>query len=282
MSKARDIASATPAPSTVSSAELGYLDGVTSAIQTQVDAKQAVVSGVDDTEIGYLDGVTSAIQTQVDAKIPNTLTTTTGDIIYASGADTPARLAVGSTDDVLTVAGGVPTWAAPAGGGGKNYSLLGTADLSGVNTYTVTGLAGYDSIFLRFEYVTCYDTGGNSTYIRLNSITSGYTQNAMTLTNTSYTTQSVSSAIVSVAYLKLMSNGSSNLQSLHGYMKIEGANTSGIKIIEYAGGVNDNGAMLLIGGGVSTDSATVSSVTIATDGTGNFKPSSKMYVYGAV
>ena len=41
MSKARDIASATPAPSTVSSAELGYLDGVTSAIQTQVDAKAA-------------------------------------------------------------------------------------------------------------------------------------------------------------------------------------------------------------------------------------------------
>tara|TARA_R110002126_G_scaffold150689_1_gene297519 strand:- start:31 stop:576 length:546 start_codon:yes stop_codon:yes gene_type:complete len=41
MTKARDIASATPAPSTVSSAELGYLDGVTSAIQTQVDAKAA-------------------------------------------------------------------------------------------------------------------------------------------------------------------------------------------------------------------------------------------------
>ena len=39
MTKARDIASAIPAPSTVSSAELGYLDGVTSAIQTQIDAK---------------------------------------------------------------------------------------------------------------------------------------------------------------------------------------------------------------------------------------------------
>ena len=41
MTKARDIASAIPAPSTVSSAELGYLDGVTSAIQTQIDAKAA-------------------------------------------------------------------------------------------------------------------------------------------------------------------------------------------------------------------------------------------------
>ena len=39
MTKSRDIASAIPAPSTISSAELGYLDGVTSAIQTQLDAK---------------------------------------------------------------------------------------------------------------------------------------------------------------------------------------------------------------------------------------------------
>ena len=40
MTKARDIASAAPAPSTVSATELGYLDGVTSAIQTQIGTKQ--------------------------------------------------------------------------------------------------------------------------------------------------------------------------------------------------------------------------------------------------
>jgi hypothetical protein len=40
MTKARDIASAAPAPSTVSATELGYLDGVTSAIQTQITSKQ--------------------------------------------------------------------------------------------------------------------------------------------------------------------------------------------------------------------------------------------------
>jgi hypothetical protein len=40
MTKARDIASAPVAPSTVSATELGYLDGVTSAIQTQITAKQ--------------------------------------------------------------------------------------------------------------------------------------------------------------------------------------------------------------------------------------------------
>lgn len=109
----------------VSTTELGYLDGVTSAIQTQLNDKlststasstyQPIVSGVDNTEIGYLNGVTSSIQTQLDAKIAKSLTTTTGDIIYASGANTPARLGIGSTNQVLTVASGIPTWAAPSG-----------------------------------------------------------------------------------------------------------------------------------------------------------------------
>jgi hypothetical protein len=39
MTKARDLANAGTALTTVSPTELGYLDGVTSAIQTQVDAK---------------------------------------------------------------------------------------------------------------------------------------------------------------------------------------------------------------------------------------------------
>ena len=52
----------------VSDTEIGYLDGVSSAIQTQLNNKQAIVANVSDTEIGYLDGVTSAIQTQLNTK----------------------------------------------------------------------------------------------------------------------------------------------------------------------------------------------------------------------
>ena len=43
--------------------------------------------------------------------------TTTGDVIYSSSGSTPARLGIGSAGNVLTVASGVPSWAAPAGGG---------------------------------------------------------------------------------------------------------------------------------------------------------------------
>ena len=67
--------------SDVTSTEIGYLDGVSSAIQTQLDAKQATIDSsnrlnanlvgdgsVDNTEFGYLNGVTSAVQTQIDNK----------------------------------------------------------------------------------------------------------------------------------------------------------------------------------------------------------------------
>jgi hypothetical protein len=43
MSKARDLANAGTALTTVSATELGYLDGVTSAVQTQIDAREATL-----------------------------------------------------------------------------------------------------------------------------------------------------------------------------------------------------------------------------------------------
>ena len=52
--------------------------------------------------------------------------TTTGDTIYSSSGSTPARLGIGSTGQVLTVAGGVPSWAAPAGGGKVLQVVQGT------------------------------------------------------------------------------------------------------------------------------------------------------------
>jgi len=68
----------------VSNTEFQYLDGVTSAIQTQINTKQATIDSsnrlnanlvgdgsVDNTEFGYVNGVTSAIQTQIDTANTN-------------------------------------------------------------------------------------------------------------------------------------------------------------------------------------------------------------------
>jgi hypothetical protein len=49
VSKARNIASAAPAPAGVTTTELGYVDGVTSAIQTQINTVTTAVADVDAT-----------------------------------------------------------------------------------------------------------------------------------------------------------------------------------------------------------------------------------------
>jgi hypothetical protein len=71
--------------------------------------------------------------------------TTTGDTIYSSSGSTPARLGIGTTGQVLTVAGGVPSWATPAGGGGKVLQVVqatyGTATTIATTTLTDTGLS---------------------------------------------------------------------------------------------------------------------------------------------
>ncbi len=59
---------------TATAAELNYVDGVTSALQTQLDAKGTVSTLSDlsitatSTELNYVSGVTSAVQTQLNAK----------------------------------------------------------------------------------------------------------------------------------------------------------------------------------------------------------------------
>jgi len=107
----------------VSSTEIGYLDGVTSLIQTQIDNKQNVVANVSDTEIGYLDGVTSLIQTQIDGKISVSLINAAGDLLIGTANDTIARLEIGANGTVLTSNGTTATWA-PASGGASLSSIF--------------------------------------------------------------------------------------------------------------------------------------------------------------
>ena len=106
----------------VSDTEIGYLNGVTSAIQTQLDDKSTasktetftnktltspkinedVAVTATATELNYVDGVTSAIQTQLDGKVDESLFDTKGDILVASADNTPAKLAVGTNGYLLT------------------------------------------------------------------------------------------------------------------------------------------------------------------------------------
>lgn len=63
--------------------------------------------------------------------------TTTGDTFYASSGGTPARLGIGSTDQVLKVSGGVPTWATASAGG---MTLIATATPSAASTFSFASI----------------------------------------------------------------------------------------------------------------------------------------------
>ena len=91
--------------------------------------------------------------------VQKTLTTTTGDIIYASSANTPARLGIGSTDQVLKVSGGIPTWATPAAAGG--FTLLSTTTLSGSNQVISNIDQTYKHLFVTVQnYTNATGNGG--------------------------------------------------------------------------------------------------------------------------
>jgi hypothetical protein len=68
------------------------------------------------------------------------LLTTTGDTYYASAAGTPARLGIGSSAQVLTVAAGVPSWATPASGSTfSGVSVRNSGNLTLTNGVTLVG-----------------------------------------------------------------------------------------------------------------------------------------------
>ena len=91
----------------VSDVEIGYLDGVTSAIQTQLNTKQPVVANVSDVEIGYLDGVTSSIQTQIDTKAPLASPTFTGTVTLPANTITQSMMSDDSVGTAEIIAASV-------------------------------------------------------------------------------------------------------------------------------------------------------------------------------
>ena len=96
----------------------------------------------------------SSIDTTTKALNPST---TLGDIEYRSStANTNTRLGIGSTGAVLTVSGGVPTWATPAGGGGM--TLISTTTLSGASTTISVASNSYKNLVMWAESI---DTSGD-------------------------------------------------------------------------------------------------------------------------
>ena len=71
-----------------------------------------------------------------------------GDILYADGTDSWVALAAGDDDDVLTLASGVPTWAAPGGGGGGFSTVKETTYLASGNFVPNANANAYEIVVI--------------------------------------------------------------------------------------------------------------------------------------
>lgn len=134
-------------PAGLTTTELGYLDGVTSAIQAQLDAKAALShthtisqlsdwpAGLTVLELGYLDGVTSAIQGQLNGKAATSHTHNASEI--TAGTIATARLGSGTADSTTFLCGD-QTYKTVSGG---------ATNLDGLSDVAITSAATGQSLF---------------------------------------------------------------------------------------------------------------------------------------
>jgi len=150
-------------------AGLGFKDFVTGEVLTAADvdgylmqgvwvfasaaARDAAVTAPQEGNFAYLKDTnvttyyTGSAWALLDTTGMSNPMTTTGDTIYLSSGSTPARLGIGSTGQVLTVSGGVPSWSTPAAGGGA-YTSLASGSLSG-SSVSLTSISGsYTDLYL--------------------------------------------------------------------------------------------------------------------------------------
>jgi hypothetical protein len=154
------------------------LNSVNTYTQAEIDSALSAKLSTSTAASTYLtqSNASSTYLTQSNASstyIPKNLTTTTGDIIYASSANTPARLGIGSSNQVLTVNSGVPAWSTLNSGG---WTLLYTVTMSGAAAITQSvDFTGYRQVVVEYENVTCGNTWNLQTKLN-NSSTDLYAQ----------------------------------------------------------------------------------------------------------
>lgn len=199
--------------------------------------------------------------------------TTTGDMVYSSSGSTPARLGVGSTGQVLTVAGGVPTWATAGSG---SLTLLSTTSLSGTSTTTISSISqSYKSLFIFFKQIAV-NTNSWTLSVKPNNESqisqtgfrgaTNYSQasGSIKMQNGGYTSSGNDAFTMSLRFDDYTS-ALSDTCPFHFYGRFYDYSDTTLKGSFGAGGYYGNTA--------------ISSLTIETD-TGTFNAAATVYIYG--
>jgi hypothetical protein len=214
----------------------------------------------------------SSVDTTTKALNPST---TLGDIEYRSStANTNTRLGIGTTGQVLTVAGGVPSWGA-APSAGANWSLLnsGGTSLTAAQTITVSGISGADKIMVLLSGASSANTF-SFIGLRLNTDTGSnyyqygtYVEPKSTYGADMYSTYNGTAA----AYFTFSRTGTSAAALISGDALITGCNSAGVKIMQSDGASTGTGTDWIhtSNGGYYNSSSVITSISIYSS-SGNF------------
>jgi len=108
---------------------------------------KVIVSTVSTTILGYIGGLTSSAQAQLDSKLTKSLSQNA--LWVGNGSNIAVELSPGTTGYVLTSVGGVPTWQPASGGGGGGIAGPGSStDNAVVRWDGVLGTVVQDSSML--------------------------------------------------------------------------------------------------------------------------------------
>lgn len=228
--------------------------------------------------------VPAAVKSAYDlgaAAIPKSTVTTNGDIIYGTGSGTVTRLGIGSSGQALLVSGGVPAWGTV--GAGANWSLLGSAALTGANTITISGISGKNQLLILIQGASS-NTAAEGVSLRFNSdSSSNYNSYGVTWgTPSSYNTGALQSNGSASSNIKLGDMSNTAASTVNGYCFVDGCNTSGLKTFKSAGTGSQSGSSGQYSfnlGGFYNSASTISSVSAIT---GTSFDAGTMYVYSSV
>ena len=199
----------------------------------------------------------SSVDTTTKALNPST---TLGDIEYRSStANTNTRLGIGTTGQVLTVSGGVPSWATPAG-----MTLINTGGTSLSSTATTISSipSTYKSLFVIVKNVSVSSDCG--TAFRLNTDTG----------NNYYKSSSAASEWGAGS----ASSTNTVAENNYGQLQLPGYTDAGTQFAVYNGYDSYNNTIQAFPAWYNK-SATVSSITFRTDGISTFT-NGTIWVYG--